>query len=129
MARPLVATAATKAILAALGLALLLPGCMDADPEPSPTGGSDSIVPAESTVLFSAEGELQGGAGNASPASPQGCDTLQQEGVDVAHHPWEIPADVNGTPARLVRLTATLTVLDPTLADADLYLEAPDGEV
>lgn len=128
MARPL-AAARIWAALAALSLALALPGCLEDNAAPSQVQEPVAAAAAESTVQFTDEGSLTGGVGNASPVSPRGCDTLQEEGIDVAHHPWEIPGEVNGTPVQAVRLSATLTVTAATLLDADLYLESPKGEV
>lgn len=124
MARTLRAPVAT--LLAALAL---LAGCSEDEPPATPSGPVEPAAPQEATVAFQGSGTLTGVGGSTSPASPQGCDALQEEGVDVMHHGWEIVGDVNGAAADIVRMEVTLAILDATLLDADLYLESPDGEV
>lgn len=121
MARP-------KGALLPLLLALLA-GCASDDgggPAPEPAAPS---APLEATLAFQESGTLLAGAGSTGPASPQGCDTFQEEGVDVNRHTWEIGGDINGTEAGVERVEVTMTIVDDTLLDADLFLEAPDGEV
>lgn len=121
MARASVAT-----LLSAL---VLLAGCADddgAEPSPEPVA---SAQPMEAIVAFQGSGTLTGVGAATSPANPQGCNVLEEEGVDVRHHEWEIVGDVNGTAADIVRIEVTLTLAQATLLDADLYLESPDGDI
>lgn len=118
-----------RASLALLSAFVLLAGCSDGEEAPPSADPATPSTPLQATVAFQGSGTLTGAGATTSPASPQGCDALQEEGVDVMHHDWEIPGDVNGTPADAIRLEVTLTLVDDTLLDADLYLEAPDGEV
>lgn len=113
-------------LLAAL---VLLAGCADGDQSTTSPPAVGPAAPQEAMVAFQGSGTLTGVGGSTNPASPQGCDALQEEGVDVAHHEWEIVGDVNGTAADIVRIEVTLTLVDATLLDADLYLESPDGDV
>ncbi len=78
---------------------------------------------------FADTGLVVGSGPTATDVTPHGCTTLDEEGLDVVHHPWEIPGDVNGTKVSVYNITAHLHIVDESLLDADIYLEGPDGDV
>lgn len=119
----------TRLAFAAAILLLPLSGCTDdggaADVPDAP--GAPSVEPF--TLEFTDAGEVTGTGGSATPANPQGCTLLEEEGLDVVHHAWEIPEEFNGTPIAISEIAVTLHIVDMTLLDADIYLEGPDGAV
>lgn len=118
--------AAPVTLLSAL---FLLAGCASEDGPQAAPGPVEPAVAQEAIAAFQASGSLTGTGAATSPANPQGCNLLEEEGVDVRRHEWEIIGDVNGTAADIARMEVTLTLTAATLLDADVYLESPDGDV
>lgn len=105
-----------------------LSGCLDdeAPDEDTDDDGMDEADPVSQDVQFADSGMLL--VGNDSLGNTDtGCGNLDEEGVDTVTHTWTLPAEVNGTAVRVAGLEVTLTLVDPTLTDADLFVYDPDG--
>ncbi len=113
--------------LSLLLLTAALAGCSDDGGDGSPVEEGPGIPVSDvAPATFEATGAIQLG-NDALGNTPTGCGNVGQEGFDQVTHTWEVPGDVNGTAVRPATLTVTLTLVDPTLLDADLYVHGPDG--
>lgn len=114
--------------LLSLVAALALAGCAD-------DAGDDDTMDDEpmarepvlvEVLTFSDSGTIM--LGNDSLGNTEtGCGNMDQDGFDTARFPWEIPAEVNGTPVKARSAQVVLTLTDPTNLDSDLYLHGPSG--
>lgn len=114
---------------AAAILLLPLSGCTDDNNGTDVPEQPDAPSVAPFTLEFADSGEVTGTGASTTPATPHGCTLLESEGLDVVHHEWEIPEEVNGTAIAISDITVTMHIVDMSLLDADIYLEGPDGAV
>lgn len=106
---------------------VLVAGCAD-DAPPAPEEEVPAAAVAEPFEIQFNQGGVVVGGGPATIPTRTECNVVDQEGLDVVHHVWEAPAAINGTALRVLSLTATLTLNDPSLLDADMSIDGPNGQ-